>query len=220
MTGLKTLERSLLALGVVLMAVWAGAAVYRTAASGRALAEFDEAQAAAAGEDRKPTLEYGGEKSVDFSLWAEKRVRAYSKSLAAMSKPPVAVVRIEKVDLRVPVFEGTDELTLNRGVGWIAGTARPGEDGNIGIAGHRDAFFRKLKDVSPGDTVELTTIRETAVYGVDRIQIVQPDDVTVLRQSAVPSLTLVTCYPFYFAGHAPKRYILHGSLKERAANRK
>jgi sortase A len=151
----------------------------------------------------------------DFSLWSEKRVREYRKSLLAEKSVPMAVLRIEKLKIRVPVFEGTDELALNRGVGWIAGTARPGEAGNIGIAGHRDGFFRALKDISFGDTIELSTLDGTAVYAVDEFEIVSPERVDVLRPRNVPSLTLVTCYPFYFIGDAPQRFILYAVLKER-----
>ena len=75
-----------------------------------------------------------------------------------------------------------------------------GEAGNIGIAGHRDSFFRKLRYAERGDTIELATVDSTATYSVDQIQIVDPKDVTVLQPRAAPSLTLVTCYPFYFVG--------------------
>ncbi len=205
---------------MALLAAFAGALIYRSASSRQALLEFDQAQVLPAGEDPLAALRPGSEEAVDFRLWSEKRVRAYRKSLSIMKNSPLAVVRIEKAHLRVPVFEGTDELALNRGVGWIAGTARPGEAGNIGIAGHRDGFFRKLKDVVPGDVIELSTTRDTTEYTVDQIEVVTPDDISVLRPRAVPALTLVTCYPFYFMGDAPKRYILHASLKKRAAKKK
>jgi sortase A len=114
----------------------------------------------------------------------------------------------------VPVFEGTDELQLNRGVGWIAGTARPGQDGNIGIAGHRDGFFRALKDVKTGDKLDISTLHGLRRYAVDEIEIVTPDNVGVLQRRAAPSVTLVTCYPFYFIGDAPQRWIVHARLTE------
>jgi len=130
------------------------------------------------------------------------------------SAEPLAVLRIPKVHLEVPVLEGTDEFTLNRGVGRIAGTARPGQGGNIGIAGHRDGFFRPLKDISAGDSIELVTTSGTDRYAVDRVRITSPADVSALRPRAEPSLTLVTCYPFYFVGPAPKRYVVEASLKQ------
>jgi sortase A len=89
---------------------------------------------------------------------------------------------------------------------------RPGEEGNIGIAGHRDGFFRVLKDVGQGDAIELQGPIRTDTYVVDRIVIVSTDDVSVLQRRSRPSLTLVTCYPFYFIGSAPRRYIIQASL--------
>ena len=148
----------------------------------------------------------------DFKLWDEHRVQGYKESVAARPDVPLAVLRISKIDLEVPVIDGTDDLTLNHAAGRIAGTARPGEMGNIGIAGHRDGFFRGLKDVKVGDAIELKTLEGTKTYVVDRIQIVRPDDVGVLQPRPVPSLTLVTCYPFYFIGSAPERYIVTASL--------
>jgi sortase A len=112
----------------------------------------------------------------------------------------------------VPVLEGTDDLILNRGVGLIAGTARPGDEGNIGIAGHRDGFFRGLKDVGPGDRIELAEEGKTETFVIDNIVIVDPKDVSILARRERPSLTLVTCYPFYFIGSAPQRYIVQASL--------
>jgi sortase A len=112
----------------------------------------------------------------------------------------------------VPVFDGTDELILNRGAGRIAGTAKPGQSGNIGIAAHRDGFFRSLKDIRVGDRIELRAQTNEFLYAVDDIEIVQPTDVSVLRNRPSPSVTLVTCYPFYFVGDAPQRYIVHASM--------
>ncbi len=114
----------------------------------------------------------------------------------------------------MPVLEGTDDLTLDRGVGHIPGTAALGEAGNVGIAGHRDGFFRGLKDVHVGDTIDVYTQRGRSRYVVDEIQIVSPDNVSVLAPRAEPSLTLVTCYPFYFVGSAPSRYIVHATMAD------
>jgi sortase A len=115
--------------------------------------------------------------------------------------------------LEVPVLHGTDDITLNRGVGQIAGTAAPGEMGNIGIAGHRDGFFRNLKEVNKGDVIELETTTASAVYVVDRILVTGPDDVSVLKPRDTRSLTLVTCYPFHFIGPAPRRFVVEATLK-------
>ncbi len=151
---------------------------------------------------------------VDYSLWDEGRIEEYEESLGHDFGPPLAIVRIPALDLQVPLLEGTDDLVLNRGVGRIVGTARPGELGNIGIAGHRDGFFRGLKDIGEGDTIELETLTATDIYRIDKITIVTPQDVHVLEHQSVPTLTLVTCYPFYFVGKAPKRYIVSATLIE------
>ena len=149
---------------------------------------------------------------IDFGLWGARRIEVYKHVAGKQSGLPLAVLRIPKIRLETPLFDGTDELTLNHGAGRIIGTAHVGDQGNIGIAGHRDSFFRKLKDVRVGDAIELQTLKGTLVYIVDQIQIVSPRQVEVLRPTSVPSLTLVTCYPFYFVGSAPERYIVTASL--------
>jgi sortase A len=152
-------------------------------------------------------------REVDFSLWSSKRILNFQSALAQSSDPPSAMLRVPKIHLEVPVYEGTDELNLNRGVGRIIGTSKPGEPGNVGIAGHRDGFFRGLKDIQAGDAVELSTLQVTQQFVVDQIQIVKPDNVIVLADRGVPALTRVTCYPFYFIGDAPERYIVKCTLK-------
>jgi sortase A len=107
------------------------------------------------------------------------------------------------------VLEGTDDLTLNRGVGHIAGTALFGQNGNVGLAGHRDGFFRGLKDIKVGDRIDLEEPGRTETYIVDSLRIVNPKDLSVLRSSGKRVLTLVTCYPFYYFGNAPQRFIVH-----------
>ena len=121
---------------------------------------------------------------------------------------PLAVLRIPRLKLAVPILEGIGALVLDRGAGHIPDTARPGEPGNIGIAGHRDSFFRSLKDVKAGDEIELATRGARERYVVERTWIVDPDDVSVLEPTSAPSMTLVTCYPFYYVGSAPRRFIV------------
>jgi sortase A len=149
---------------------------------------------------------------VNTALWSMARIKAYQESLGAQFAPPLAVLRIPRVGIEVPVLDGTDDLILNRGVGRIQGTALPGEPGNVGIAGHRDGFFRGLKDVVEGDKIEVELADRTDTYVVRNIKIVLPQDTSVLNPTANSSLTLVTCYPFYFVGDAPKRYIVLASL--------
>lgn len=152
------------------------------------------------------------QEETDTSLWSTNRIKAFQESLAKQFAAPLAVLRIPKIDLEVAVLEGTDEFALNRAVGRIVGTARIGEQGNVGIAGHRDGFFRGLSDVREGDRLELVTPERTQIYRVSRILIVKPQDVYVLNAGPTPSMTLVTCYPFYFVGKAPERYIVQALL--------
>ncbi len=107
------------------------------------------------------------------------------------------------------LVEGTDELTLNRAVGHIEGTALPGESGNVGIAGHRDGFFRGLQHLELGDALSLTTLAGVAHYRVAKLEVVEPSQVDVLAPTEHDGLTLVTCYPFYYVGNAPQRFIVH-----------
>jgi len=148
---------------------------------------------------------------VDQSLWDRSRVRAYARALARPSPPPMAVLRIPRLHLEVPVLEGTDEWTLDRGVGHIEGTALPEEVGNVGLAGHRDGFFRVLKDIANGDVLELALPGRVRRYRVEKISIVHQDDVQVLDATDAARLTLVTCYPFYFVGPAPERFIVRAA---------
>jgi sortase A len=212
MKCLGRIERLLLILGLVLITIYVAAYVHRTVSSSAELKRFRDLQAEQPVEmaDHFPPVTPF---KLDVSLWSEKRIAAYEKSLTGYFDPPLAVLRIPKVHLEAPVLDGTDDLTLNRGLGHIVGTDRPGEDGNIGIAGHRDGFFRVLKDISPGDTIELVTPKRVVTYVVDQIVLVRPDDVSVLLPQSRPSVTLVTCYPFYFVGSAPQRYIVQASVE-------
>ncbi len=144
----------------------------------------------------------------DQRLWSEKRIREWRDTLGQESSPALAVLRIPRIGVETAVLEGTDDWTLNRAVGHIEDTAKPGDAGNIGIAGHRDGFFRALKDVQVGDRLEVSLSRRLDVYRVERTWIVGPDDVSVLDPTGEASVTLVTCYPFYFVGPAPQRFIV------------
>jgi sortase A len=152
------------------------------------------------------------ETPVDTSLWSEGRIRGYEESLKASLAAPSALLHIPAIDLTVPVLEGVDEVSLNRGVGRIPGTAPVGGPGNLGIAGHRDGYFRRLKDIGPGTRLELETLAGKRSYTVSDVWIVKPADVHVLEPTESPSITLVTCYPFYFVGHAPERYIVRATM--------
>ena len=144
----------------------------------------------------------------DQSLWSFTRIIAWRNSLGEPVSPPLAVLRIPEIGLEVPVLRGTDDRTLDRAVGHIDDTAPPGTDGNAGIAGHRDSFFRGLRDIGAGDAIELDTLGGRDVYRVEHTWIVDPEDVWVLDPTPGRVLTLVTCYPFYFVGSAPRRFIV------------
>jgi sortase A len=217
-------ERLALILGITFCMVFVLAHLHRAIMLRAEVSRFEESkvkaadpadatQAAKSAKARGIGTHISGAQRGEYPLWSSQRIQAYVKSLAGEVEPPLAMLRIPKIQLEVPVLDGADKLTLNRGVGWIAGTALPGEPGNIGIAGHRDGFFRGLKDVLAGDTIELSTEHTTAVYRVQRVRITSPDDTNVLRPGSEPSLTLVTCYPFYFVGPAPKRYIVQATLR-------
>jgi len=206
----RALEITLLTMSVLLLGTYAAATLHRSISSGKALRDFDSAKAKAKAVE--PSLPGRGEATpevVDFTLWSERRVRAFKETLSQPFKGPMALLSVPKFNIRVPVVEGTDDFALNRGVGWIAGTAKPGGHGNTGIAGHRDGFFRPLKDIHEGDELGLETPAGFVQYKVDQIEIVTPDNVGVLRPRQADSLTLVTCYPFYFVGDAPLRFIVH-----------
>lgn len=205
----RALEWGLLVVGLLMFGVYLGARIHRSVLSRAEVERFKDKVLEA--EKLKAGTEIVSEKP-DFSLWSSKRVQAYQESLAAHFAPALALLRIPKINLEVPVLEGTDDLILNRAVGHIVGTSKPGENGNVGIAGHRDGFFRGLKDVSTGDTIEIVTPENVTRYMIDEITVVDPSNVEVLAPRAQPSITLVTCYPFYFIGSAPQRYIVRASI--------
>lgn len=166
---------------------------------------------------RQSAAQHSAGNTPDFTDWSDIRIKAYGQALALPFPEPMAQLSIPRLQLFAPLFDGTDDVTLDRGVGRIAGTARPGEGGNVGVAGHRDGFFRRLKDIQVGDTIEISAHDQSTTYRVERVEIVTPSDVQVLKSGPVPSLTLVTCYPFYFAGHAPQRFIVEATLVQRSA---
>jgi sortase A len=126
-------------------------------------------------------------------------------------------IEIPRLGLSAVVLAGSDARTLRRSVGHIAGTALPGGQGNVGLAGHRDTFFRRLQDVKPDDEVVLTTVDGVYRYRVQRTDVVKPTDVWVLNPTATATLTLVTCYPFTYIGSAPERFIVRASLNQTLA---
>jgi sortase A len=137
-------------------------------------------------------------------------------SAAAAPEPPpidlVGRIEIPRLSLRAIIAEGTDNRTLRRAVGHLKGTPLPGDEGNVVLAGHRDTFFRTLKDVRADDIVRVTTPRGRFEYVVQATAVVEPTRTEVLEPTAEPSITLVTCYPFYLVGEAPDRFIVRARL--------
>jgi sortase A len=189
--------------GAILLSVWAASYLHRTISAHMAIAKFQGIQSHAQSTPTHTAIDPVSGTRVDFSLWNEKRVAAYKQSLLTHIDAPAALLFINKISLEVPIYEGTDDLVLDRGAGRILGTAKFGEIGNIGIAAHRDGFFRGLKDLAPKDEIRLILPDQTETYVIDQIRLVDPSDVSVLKPTPQPSLTLVTCYPFYFIGSAP-----------------
>jgi sortase A len=146
---------------------------------------------------------------LEKQIQAENQHKAEQPVLAIKEGDVLGHIEIPRMGVSVAVLQGTTSRTLRLGVGHINGTALPGEPGNIGIAGHRDTFFRALKDIRKDDEIQLETATGITRYEVDLIQITSPSNVGVLAPTAESSLTLVTCYPFYYIGAAPKRFIVH-----------
>jgi len=140
-------------------------------------------------------------------------VREHSRSLAPRAL--IGRIIIPRLGVQGIVKEGVDDRTLRRAVGHVPGTAMPGEDGNVGLAAHRDTFFRGLKDIRKDDRIRIETSDGDYEYQVDSIRVVQPNDVEVLASTRDHrALTLVTCYPFYYVGNAPKRFIVRAKQVE------
>jgi len=148
----------------------------------------------------------------DYRSWSVGRIRAYRESLRNEAGPLLGTLRIPAIQLEVPIYGDTSELHLNRGVGLIEHTAAPGLGGNMGIAGHRDGFFRALRHVKAGEEIEVRTFTALYRYRISELHVVEPSDATLLGPTGQPSVTLVTCYPFYFVGSAPQRFVVRGVL--------
>jgi len=192
-TGQRNLGAILVLAGALLLGVYLVPTVYGAAMAHLAVAQF-RAQSPANRE------------------WDSSRIHAYQRSLNVAFPPPEAILTVPRVGLEVPVLEGVDDLTMNRGAGHVPGTALPGQSGNIAIAGHRDGFFRVLKNVVPGDVIDVQRTGATDRYVVRTISIVSPSDTSSLSNTAGSTLTLVTCYPFRYVGSAPERYIVRAEL--------
>jgi len=193
----RWIERTAWVVGFTLLGMYGGMRLWAQESSTQAVQEFRAMNVAPA----------------DQALWSHQRVVAYQEAQRA-GDAPEAVLRLPSLELEVPVYGDTSNLNLDRGAGRIPGTATLDQSGNLGIAAHRDGFFRKLKDAAIGMDLYLEHGGHTQRYHITEISIVTPEDGSVLAPTARPSITLVTCYPFYFVGSAPQRYIVRAELDE------
>ena len=194
-----------------------GISEFQQAADARAVAVSTTQQPAA----DTPAAELAFEQSVDdpdTSLWAPGRIADYEASLQAELPPVVGILEIPSVGLEVPVYQSNSELVMDRGAGVIDGMAYPHEPGNIGISGHRDGYFRVLKDIQLGDTIILQTLEGPRNFRINATEVVAISDKRLLQDTREQTVTLVTCYPFYFVGHAPKRFIVTATLDSTYVN--
>lgn len=208
---LRSIEVLAWTAGVSMLVTYAGTRSWYAHGREQGLANFDALRSQLQSESSPAidpqTTHLAVAQPVDMSTWSRERIAHYRAALQATTTPQ-AVLRIPSLNLAVPVFEGTSEDNLNLGAGRIEGTAHIGEAGNIGIAAHRDGFFRVLKDVRVGQVLLLERLDTTDAYRIVATTIVDPSDVSVLAATATHSITLVTCYPFYFVGSAPQRFIV------------
>jgi sortase A len=184
-SGLRVAQRVFLWLGLAILASAGGTAVYADIAQRFESWRFDRDAAAAnstAREEEAVELEEGD---------------------------PIGRLLIPRIGISVMVLQGIEDATLIAGAGHVPGTPSPGGHGNVVIAAHRDTFFRKLEGIRPGDRIRIATWRHVYEYVVESMETVDPEDTRVMESRDGSELTLITCYPFYFVGSAPKRFIVH-----------
>jgi len=236
---LKKLERLFFIAGLLALGIYGGARIYSTAYQSYAAYSFDrqlsgrpvsilgflshvigikKSESAATapktvdGARLLRDMVYAPEFVPENKGFSAGRLRDYRKAPNPASGSVLGRLEIPSLDLSVMMVEGTNGWMLNRAVGHIEGTALPGQNGNVGIAGHRDGFFRPLKDIDRNDTITLTTLYGRFTYQVKAVKVVKPKDVKVLSSTSKPTMTLVTCYPFYYVGDAPDRYVVTAEL--------
>jgi sortase A len=184
-TGLRWFSRIFLSAGTVVLAsciyIWADARLYQALQSRR----FDQ---------RLPAKSNGHV--------------ADCSTFASGDSSSIGQLHIPRIGLSVVVLEGDDARALRRGAGHIPRSAWAGHAGNLAIAGHRDTFFRGLRDVRKDDEIELTTLNGSYVYRVESIQIVGSSEMQVLDKTTASVLTLITCFPFSYIGPAPSRFVV------------
>lgn len=217
MSSLRAVELVLWVAGIALLGGYVAARTAFEGARADGIAAYRQAQAAASGPETAPPLPAaaGDTPGVDRSLWSRQRIAAFLVAAPAAG-PPLGVLHIPRLGLEVPVRPGTGEADLDSGAAHIRGTAGLTASGNIGIAAHRDGFFRALQDVAIDDEIVLEAGGLARTFRVVDLAIVPPGETSVLAPADETAVTLVTCYPFWFAGHAPRRYVVRAALQDAA----
>ena len=197
MTSQHAAQRFCVSLGVALLVYAGGTAAYGGIAQRYETWKFDHDVAQA----RVPAAPAGG-------LPARLEVTAEA-AVELRDGDRIGKLEIPRLGLAVMVFQGVDETALVAGAGHVPGTPSPGGDGNVVIAAHRDTYFRKLSGILAGDRIRVATTRGIYEYVVESSETVDPEDTYVMESRDRNELTLITCFPFYFVGNAPQRFIVH-----------
>jgi sortase A len=196
----RTVRLLLLLVGIVCLGIYSYSYLYRSAYQLYEGWRFDH--------DTEESAPTAGEKTAARPVVLPDPDRGAPRS-SSLPASVLGRISIPRLHISAIVEEGVDDITLSRAVGHIPGTAFPGETGNICIAGHRDTFFRSLKDLQPHDKIDFTTHAGRFHYVVESLNIVDPSDVSVLNATGGETLTIVTCFPFNYIGSAPRRFIVH-----------
>lgn len=215
---MKIFERLLWITGVILLGIYGSHIVASEAGRSNDLESFK------ASLQESPTrFELPADRTTDEpeqSLWSPGRIAAFEESLTQQTSEVLGILEIPRLNLEVPLYDGASDLHMDRGAARIDGTAMPGQPGNLGVAGHRDGYFRVLKDIELGDEITIITADGPQAYVVLELKIVEPTAVEVLYPTVHQSVTLVTCYPFYFVGHAPERFIVRAVKRDNSNHKK
>jgi sortase A len=215
----RWIEKSLLLAGVIALGVWASSVASHSVFQDWESWVFDRQVRG----EQSTVAEYLSEKRGGIAAELRACLGFPETPEPSMSRPHIGPpanwpfldkdglvgrLTIPRLHLRAMVREGADEKTLCLALGHIPGTPLPGQKGNVGVAGHRDTLFRGLREIDKNDLILLETFAGNYVYQVENTEVVKPENVSVLKTREYPELTLVTCYPFYYVGSAPERFIV------------
>ena len=194
------IERFLLAVGVACLGTYALATLEARRYQAEQTAAFEAREAAEKTPAARPRPAVKG---------SMPSVPAMPSTESVETGTMLGMLVVPRLKLSTAVVQGDDDATLSKAVGHLPDTPLPWQAGNSAVAAHRDTLFRPLKDIAVGDEIRFRTSSGDIHYRVTRTSIVNPDDISVLDPGERDMLTLITCYPFYYVGHAPKRFIVH-----------